>query len=126
MSFTVGHRYLQHNSLIQDSSLLTLTTHIRFNDNWAISATGNYEAKDRILQYQSFQLHRDLTSWIASIGFTAQDNGTATTAQKSYGVTLSFTLKDLPSVRLPVSVNPGLGGTTSGTSSGTSSSSFFH
>jgi LPS-assembly protein len=121
MSFTVGHRYLQGNTLIQDSSLLTLTSHFRFNDNWALSAAGSYEFKDRILQYQSFQLHRDLTSWVASIGFTALDNGTATTAQKSYGVTLSFTLKELPSVRLPLSVNP----STTGSSSDNTSSSVF-
>jgi len=111
MSFTIGHRYLNHNILIQDSSLLNLATHFRINDNWAFSASGTYEFQDHTFQSQSYQLHRDLTSWIGSIGFIALNNGTATTSQKSYGVTLSFTLKDLPNVRLPVSVNPGLGGT---------------
>ena len=112
MSFSIGHRYLRGNVLFQDSSLLTVGAHFRFNDNWAFSAHGNYEFRDRIFEYQSYELHRDLTSWIASIGFTARNNGTSTKAQNDYGVTLSFTLKDLPNVRLPVSVNPNLSGNT--------------
>ena len=62
-------------------------------------------------------MHRDLGSWVGSIGFTARDNGTATTSQTDYGVTLTFTLKDLPSIRLPVSVNPGLGGNSASSTS---------
>ncbi len=109
MSVSVGHRYLSHNVLYQDSSLLNLGAHFRINDNWAFSARGSYEFRDHIFESQTYELHRDLGSWVGSIGFTARDNGTATTTQTDYGVTLTFTLKDLPSIRLPVSVNPGLG-----------------
>jgi lipopolysaccharide assembly outer membrane protein LptD (OstA) len=116
MSFSVGHRYLSKNVLYQDSSLLNLGAHFRINDNWAFSARGSYEFRDNIFESQSYELHRDLTSWVASIGFTARNNGTATTSQNDYGMTLTFTLKELPNVRLPVSVNPGLD---SGSASGT-------
>ena len=109
MSFLIGHRYLSSNILFPDSSLLNIGAHYRFNDNWAVSARGSYEFRDHIFEYQSYEIHRDLTSWVASIGFTARNNGTAVKAQNDYGVTLSFTLKDLPGVRLPLSVNPGLG-----------------
>jgi lipopolysaccharide assembly outer membrane protein LptD (OstA) len=112
VSFNVGHRYLSGNVLFQNSSLFTLGTYLRFNDNWGFSAQGSYEFRDRIFESQSYQLHRDLSSWVASIGFTARNNGTATKAQDEYGFTLTFTLKDLPSARLPVNVNPGLGSTT--------------
>jgi lipopolysaccharide assembly outer membrane protein LptD (OstA) len=115
MSFSIGHRYLQHNTLIADSSLFTFGTRYRFNDNWAVSASATYEYDQHIIQYQTYQLHRDLTSWIASVGFLALNNGTATTSQKSYGVTLTFTLKDLPNARLPISFNPS--GTTTTASS---------
>ena len=117
MSFTIGHRYLSHNILIQNSSLINLGTYFRLNDNWGFSASGTYEIQDHTFQSQSYQLHRDLTSWIGSIGFTALDNGTATNSQKSYGITLSFTLKDLPNIRLPLSVNPGLGGNSASSTS---------
>jgi len=60
-----------------------------------------------IFQSQTYQLHRDLTSWVASIGFQALNNSSAAVSNKSYGVTLTFTLKDLPNVRLPVNFNPG-------------------
>lgn len=109
MNFSIGHRYLNGNVLFQDSSLLNIGTYFRLNDDWSLSARGVYEIRDHIFQYQSYQIHRNLTSWIASIGFTANNNSTATTSQKNYGITLSFTLKDLPNVRLPLNVNPGLG-----------------
>ena len=116
VSFSVGHRYLSGNVLFQDSSLLNLGAHYRVNENWAVSARGSYEFRDHIFESQSYQVHRDLTSWIASIGFVARNNGTTTKSQNDYGVTLSFTLKDLPNVRLPVNVNPGLGGNTTSSS----------
>ena len=117
MSFSVGHRYINHNVLYQDSSLLTLGTYLRFNDTWGFSARGSYEFRDNIFESQSYQIHRDLTSWVASLGVTVLNNGTSTTSQSQFGVTLSFTLKDLPSVRLPVSANPGFGSTATSSSS---------
>ena len=112
MSFSIGHRYLSQNILFQDSSLLNVGAHYRVNDNWALSARGSYEFRDGIFEYQSYEVHRDLTSWVASIGFIARNNGTASKEQTDFGVTLSFTLKDLPGVRLPLNVNPGLGSET--------------
>jgi lipopolysaccharide assembly outer membrane protein LptD (OstA) len=104
-SFTIGHRFLNRNVLYEDSSLLTLGAYFRLGDNWAVSALGTYEFRDNIFESQTYKIHRDLTSWVASLGFTARNNGTSTKAQYDYGVTLSFTLKDLPSVRLPISAN---------------------
>ena len=117
VSFNIGHRYLSSNILVQDSSLLNIGAHYRVNDNWAVSARGSYEFRDHIFESQSYEIHRDLTSWIASVGFVARNNGTSSKAQNDYGVTLSFTLKDLPNVRLPLNVNPGLGGNTASSSS---------
>jgi lipopolysaccharide export system protein LptA len=106
MSFSIGHRYITHNILIQDSSLVTASAYLRLTDNWGFSANGSYELDQHIFQSQAYQLHRDLTSWIASIGFQALNNSSATITNKSYGLTLTFTLKDLPNVRLPVNFNP--------------------
>ncbi len=115
MSFTVGHRFLSNNVLFQDSSLLSLGAYFRLNDNWAVSARGSYEFRDHIFEYQAYEVHRDLSSWIASFGFTARNNGSTTGSQYDYGVTLTFTLKDMPGVHVPLNVNPGLGGGTNTT-----------
>jgi hypothetical protein len=40
---------------------------------------------------------------VASFGVSVQDNGSG---QKNYGVVLTFTLKDLPNVRLPMAFDP--------------------
>jgi hypothetical protein len=117
MNFSVGHRYLNGNVLFLDSSLVNIGAYYRLNDDWSLSARGVYEFRDNIFEFQSYEIHRNLTSWVASIGFTARNNGTAAKSQNDYGVTLSFTLKDLPNIRLPLNVNPGL---TDNTASSTS------
>jgi hypothetical protein len=48
-----------------------------------------------MLESQRYELHRDLSSWVASLA-----SSSATTAGvNDYGVLLTFTLKDLPNVR---------------------------
>ena len=117
MNFSVGHRYLNGNALFLDSSLVNIGAYYRLNDDWSLSARGVYEFRDNIFEFQSYEIHRNLTSWVASIGFTARNNGTAAKSQNDYGVTLSFTLKDLPNIRLPLNVNPGLSDNTASSTS---------
>ena len=62
------------------------------------------EFETNLLEYQTYTISRDLSSWIASIGLNIENNGNGGT--KTYGVLLSFTLKDLPSVRLPFTLDP--------------------
>jgi hypothetical protein len=87
--------------------LLDFNAYIRLGDNWGFSFRDRYEFADGTLEDQSYQLHRDLSSWVASLGAVIRDNGT----KKDYGIILSFTLKDLPNVSLPISFDPaGLAG----------------
>ena len=67
----------------------------------------DYEFRDNTLETQTYEIHRDLSSWVASLGFVTRNNGTTTKTQNDYGFVLTFTLKDLPDLRLPVSFNPG-------------------
>jgi lipopolysaccharide export system protein LptA len=106
LRFSIGHRYINENLLFQNSSLLDLGAYIRVNDNWGFSARGDYEFRDHTLQTQVYELHKDLSSWVASLGFIARNNGTAARSQYDYGVILTFTLKDFPDLRLPVSFSP--------------------
>ncbi|MEI8233531.1 MAG: hypothetical protein WCH57_02465 [Verrucomicrobiota bacterium] len=112
LSFTVGHRYLNNNPYFLNSSNLRFGAYYRVDDNWAVSFTDTYEFSDSTLQEQDYSIHRDLSSWVASLGFIVKENRNSTTGTSvsDVGVVLTFTLKDLPSLRLPVAFHPSLGG----------------
>ena len=68
---------------------------------WGFSFAEQYEIEDSLLEAQSYELHRDLTSWVASLGVNIRDND----GEKEFGMILTFTLKDLPSIRMPFSLD---------------------
>jgi len=99
----LSHFLLNDHPTFNDSSLVSLTSYIRLSENWGFSTTHRYEAEDSILEMQSYNLHRDLTTWTASIGALMLNNiGT----EDEIGVVFSFTLKEFPSVYVPVDLNP--------------------
>jgi lipopolysaccharide assembly outer membrane protein LptD (OstA) len=102
IELNLGHRYLDGNPIINDSNLVQFGGYFRFDDNWAFSFRESYEFQDSVLESQRYELHRDLSSWVASLGFIIRDND----GVNDYGVLLTFTLKDLPNVRLPISLDP--------------------
>ncbi len=103
VEFTIGHRYINGNPFFTDSNYLDFGSYVRLGDNWGFSFRDAYEFETGILERQLYQVHRDLSSWVASLGFSVRDNGSSTT---DYGVILTFTLKDLPNVQLPFSFDP--------------------
>lgn len=94
----VSHRYLDNNPFFENSSLLQLGGYVRFDDNWAFGIVERYEFADHTLEAQSYTLYRDLTSFVASVGLTVQDNR----GVNDYGLLVNFTLKGVPKVSLPV------------------------
>ena len=106
VQFNVGHRYLDGNVLFRDSSLLDVGGYFRLNDNWGFSFRETYEFNEGVLQNQRYELHRDLSSWVASLGVLARNNSAGGKNVNDYGVVLTFTLKDLPDVKLPISIDP--------------------
>ncbi len=103
VSLLLEHRYIDGNPFFEDSSLLGIGGYFRLGDNWGFSFRDRYEFEDNTLQEQRYQIHRDLSSWVASLGFVVRDNSGG---DDEYGVLLSFTLKDLPSVNLPFDFDP--------------------
>jgi hypothetical protein len=106
VQLNIGHRYLEGNVLFQDSSLLDFGGYVRMNGNWGFSFRDTYEVNDNTLESQRYELHRDLSSWIASLGVLARTNRRDGKEVNDYGVILTFTLKDLPNVRVPFSFDP--------------------
>ncbi len=105
LDFTIGHRFLQDHPFFQDSSLLDFRVYARINENWGISAYERFELDDSVLETQQYSIHRDLTSWVAAFGAVIRDNR----GEKDYGLLFSLTLKEFPSVRLPVDFDPQAG-----------------
>ncbi|MEA3188549.1 MAG: LPS-assembly protein [Chthoniobacter sp.] len=106
-----GHRYMNENPFFQNSSLISVGGYYHISDNWGISVREEYEAADSTLESQTYQLHRDLSSWVAALGFVVRDNRRT----QEFGLLLSFTLKDVPAVSLPLNFDPeGLAGSSKG------------
>ncbi len=101
VQLSVGQRYLNGNPLFEDSNLATLGGYFRINDHWGFSFAERYEFETSTLEGQTYQIHRDLSSWVASLGVNVRDNG----GEDEFGVLLTFTLKDLPNVRIPLSLD---------------------
>jgi LPS-assembly protein len=98
-----GDAYLTHNPSIPDSDQISLQTYLRLNENWGVSAYGQYETFSGIWQLQRYQIHRDLSSWVATLSLQVQDNGGG---KRSVTLSLALTLKALPQFGLPVNLLP--------------------
>lgn len=116
MQFSIGHRYIGGNDQFSDSNLLSVGGYFRLGENWGFSFREQYEFEDSTLESQRYEIHRDLSSWVASLGVVVRDNGgggqTNDDNAEEIGLLLTFTLKDVPGLRIPLSYDP------EGTSSG--------
>jgi len=98
-SLNIGHRYIDGNDFFADNSQLNFYSYFRLNDHWAFSFYEQYEFNSQILQYQRYLIHRDLSSWVASIGTEIRDNEGG---DRDIGVLFVMTLKNAPQITLPL------------------------
>lgn len=99
LSVTLNHQYVTGHPYVEDSSRISSTIYARMTENWGFSMNHVYEMETGALEYQSYALHRDLSSWIMSLGARMLDNQGG---EGDIGVVLSFTLKDFPQVSIPL------------------------
>jgi hypothetical protein len=102
LSITLGHQYIADHPFFPNSSLVYSRIYAKLNENWGVSMNHIYEMANSTLQYQSYSIHHDMSSWIASIGGLIRDNGSA----KDYGFIFSLTLKEFPQVAIPLDTDP--------------------
>jgi hypothetical protein len=102
LDLSIGHRFLQDHPFFQDSNLIDFGAYARVSENWGLSMYQRFEAADSTLELQQYSVHRDLSSWIASLGAIVRDHR----GQNEWGLLFSMTLKDFPSVRIPVDFDP--------------------
>lgn len=102
--FSVGHYYLEDHPFFRDSNLMSFGTYTRLSDEWGFSTVHRFEADDNTLEIQQYQIHKDLSSWTASLGAIVRDNRRG---EDEYGVLLSLTLKAFPKITVPIDLEPG-------------------
>ena len=103
MEVAVGHRYLNNHPFFGDSNLVNLQLYTRISENWGVGVRHRYELDDGTLELQQYSLHRDLSSWTAAIGGIIRNHRNN---EREYGLLLSFTLKAMPRLSVPLSVDP--------------------
>lgn len=107
MSLTLGHQYLNDNPYFpQASNRIFASIYARVTENWGFSTNHVFEGDDGTMEFQSYSLTRDFSSWLFSIGALFRDNRTGVS---DYGLLLGFTLKELPQFNFDFDFNPGVG-----------------
>ena len=117
LRFDLSHRYISNNPFFENSSVIDAGLYYHINENWGFSMREEYDTTINVLQTQTYQIHRDLSSWVASLGVIIRNNSTGSSSivggANEYGLLLTFTLKDLPAISVPINFDPegqGVGG----------------
>ena len=97
----LGYRYLDGHPILTDSNYIDLSLYKRLNENWGIGSRHAIEMDDGTLEVQQYTVHRNLGNWIVSAGVTHRDNR----VNNEYGVVFSISLKDFPSIALPLRID---------------------
>ena len=99
----IGDRYIHNNPYLQNSNVIDFNAY-----HAALTTTGiehcneEYELQTHLLQSQEYAIHRDLSAWVATLGVNINsdlESGSSRTVN-NYGLVLTFTLKNLPSLQL--------------------------
>ncbi|HYF36237.1 MAG TPA: LPS assembly protein LptD, partial [Prosthecobacter sp.] len=103
LHLTLGHQYVDGSPYFRDSNLIFSRVYARLNDNWGFAMNHIFEMDDGTMEFQSYSVTRDLTSWIASLGLMFRDNRGG---PDDNGIIFSLTLKDFPQVNIPLDIDP--------------------
>lgn len=100
LEFNMGYRHLNNHPILRDSDRILLESFARLNDYWGIGTHHRFEAVDRTLELQQYSVHYDFDSFVGSLGFFIRNNRD----QDEYGLMLSFGIKEIPSLSLPIEI----------------------
>ena len=99
--FSLDYRWLADHPVLTNSNRFALQTYTRLTENWGVGTRHVLELDDGTLELQTYTIHRDLGNWVAGLGLTQRNNRLT----KEYGMMISLTLKDFPSVSLPFKID---------------------
>jgi lipopolysaccharide assembly outer membrane protein LptD (OstA) len=92
-SWSIGHRYYRTDQNFTGYNLIMSRVYYRLNENWGVRMSHYFEAKDGIMEEQSYSVYRDLRSWTAALVFRIRDNLGGT---DDYMVGVTMSLKAFP------------------------------
>ncbi|MSU35554.1 MAG: LPS-assembly protein LptD [Pedosphaera sp.] len=110
--WTFGHRYLRDGLGIwvdpelarlrglspeAGNNLFFSSLYLRVNENWAFRMNHHFEARDGVLEEQSYTLYRDFRSWTGALTLRLRDNRRDVS---DWAVVATFSLKAFPRFRL--------------------------
>ena len=101
VEMVLGYRWLDNHPVLLDANRVDLRTFVRLNENWGVGTQHVMRFDDGTLELQQYTLHRDMGNWVAGVGLSSRDN----LLKQEYGMIFSLSLKDLPSVSLPFSID---------------------
>ncbi|MES2921440.1 MAG: LPS assembly protein LptD [Verrucomicrobiota bacterium] len=99
--FSFGYRMLNGHPVLVDSNRFDLQSYSRINEDWGVGTRHTLELDDNTLELEQYSIYRDLGNWVAGLGLSRRDNR----LDEEYGVVFSLTLKDFPSVSLPLEMD---------------------
>jgi lipopolysaccharide export system protein LptA len=103
LHLTLGHQYVSDSPYFRDSNIIFSRVYARLNHNWGFAMNHIFEMDDGTMEFQSYSITRDLSSWIASLGVMFRENRGG---PNDNGIILSLTLKDFPQVNIPLDIDP--------------------
>ncbi|MGA3171878.1 MAG: hypothetical protein ABSE62_12805 [Chthoniobacteraceae bacterium] len=106
LQFNIGNNYLNHDPFFENECLADVGFYYRIDDNWSLSVRDEYEFTDSTLENQVYEIHRDLSSWVASFGVQVENNGPGSNPRLLYAVLFTLTLKGIPSATVPLTFDP--------------------
>ncbi len=110
--WTVGHRYLRDGlgmwvdpelarlrglSPEAGNNLFFSSFSTRVNENWAFRMNHHFEARDGVLEEQSYTVYRDFRSWTGALTMLLRDNRSN---PNDWAIVATFSLKALPRFRV--------------------------
>lgn len=103
LQMSLGHQYVSNSPFFRDSSLVFSRLYTKVTENWGFSMNHIFEMDDGTMEFQSYSVTRDLSSWMASIGGMVRDNRSGLS---EYGLLFTLTLKDFPQASIPLDIDP--------------------
>lgn len=100
---SLGFVRLDQHPYLTDTNRVTLRTYTSLSENWGLGTQHTTELDDNVLELQQYTIHHDLGNWVFTLGLNTRDNR----FEKEYGAILLFTLKDLPMISLPLTIDAG-------------------
>lgn len=101
LEISFHHRFLDNHPILQNSTRLEYEVYQRINEDWGAGFLHRWEWDDGTLEYQQYAIHHTLQNWALSLGVFHRDNRD----HDEFGFTLGITLREFPSVNLPLKVD---------------------